>query len=386
VNPYHAAFAATPGFETRLAETVHANYTTIQLSTGGKLADRLQTDDAILQGLEPGQLYHFAGTRILAISFSNRTNPLSNEKHVIFDDDGHGTMTSSLVAQADPDAIIVMAQVQSQVCDTGTCVLDPNVAEGLHWLAQQPWVDVISVSFGTPGAPPDPSTIHPEVQTFLDSSRSAAASGKLVVILAGNYPNPTLTGYTVGPPWVIAAGGYEAANKGEAAPASKGVDVIANFSAEVADPKATDGTLWNAGTSFSAPAVAGTLSRALGLVRAAAYEHHDAWDYRLNASSKIPSHSSLAFRAALNASALDVTASQYDPTQTPENSSWHGRIDSPAVPIISPSQEGWGVVHPGIAGDISSRVLSGKIGVPDTKALNAMFQTQWQAAREAYWG
>src|SRR5581483_236767 len=267
INPYQEAFAASPAFEQRMAATVNASYTTLQLSTNGTLADRMKADAPVLQSLKPGQLYHFAGTRILAISFLNRSNSLSPEKHVILDDVGHGTETSSLVARADPDSLIVMAQVEAQICDDGRCPFDPSVAEALKWIAAQPWTDLISISMGVPGAPPDSPAAHPEMQTFLDASRAASSQGKLVVIAAGNLPNPTLTGYTAGPPWVIAVGGYEMANRGESATASKGVDVIANFTALVAAPNATNGTVWTGGTSFSTPTVAGTFSRALGIVR-----------------------------------------------------------------------------------------------------------------------
>jgi len=365
ILPYHAAFA---GNVTTLARLPGGAYTEVNLSTSGSLSDREAADDATWSSLKTGQLYHFAGTRLLAMSFLNASNPLSPGKRTLLDTTGHGTETASLAAQADPEAILVLLQIGGQVCAQPDCLIDPSIAEAVRWAAAQPWIDAISMSLAVPANAPDSSALHKEKEAFLEASREASRNGKLIFGAAGNEPEPTLAGYTNGPPWIVCVGGYEPANDGESAYTAKGVDVLGNFTAQAADYRTLNGTHWVSGTSYATPLVAGTVSRALGIVRAAG-------------GAATPK----ALRDALNLSAVALDATGYDPLANPQDDPTLGHVTSPALPVVSPTQEGWGWVHAGLAPQIAQRVLRADASVPPEKATIATAQAAWQAQRESYW-
>lgn len=360
INPYHEAFAAPAGgFALPEADAIPA-----RLSTAGEdWKSRVEADKGLWDGLESGTLYRFEGTRIMAISFGDRGGP------VILDPVGHGTHTSSIVARDAPHALLVMVQVDSRICvEDPSCLVRPSMVAGMAWAAEQPWIDVISVSMGVPGNAPDPAALHPNVAQYVAASRKAWESGKLVVNGAGNDPSVTLTDFFDGPAWVICVGGAQASNHGETTLAARGVDVVADFATRVADPESLNDTGESAGTSLSTPAVAAALAEAIRLgpgLPPLGVERRD------------------ALRAALNATAVPFSATQWTPT-APEPT-FNGVFSSTNPTLLGGVQGGWGYVDASLAPLIAQAASTN--GSHDAVATpRALWQTQWQAARVAYWG
>ena len=368
VNPYHGAFLSPPGGVSvaslpdalAAAETVH-------LSSKGSYEERRAADAGFWDGVGAERLYAFAGTRVLAMSMSvHPANPR------ILDVKEHGTGTAALVAREAPDAIVVVIQIDTTICDPGRladeCSILSKSAPAMVWAAEQPWIDVISLSLGFPANAPFHPAYNPGMQAFLEASRLAHDRGKLIVAGAGNTVAPPLAHYYGGPPWVIVAGGANPVTRGESADASKGVDVLANYTEYVPRQDSVDGHHWSGGTSYSAPIVAGTLARAIAALR--------------EQGNAAPAKD---LREALNATAIHFQPTEWDPTKPPTNDSRENLITY-TLPVVAPfAQMGWGYVHGGMAEEIARRVREQDLQPPAEKATTARYQAQWQGLREAYW-
>ena len=366
INPYHVAFRAAPGEGVeRIAAEVGAQV--VRLSMDGDFQMRLEADAAFWEGVEPGRLYAFEGTRVLAMSASQTPG-----RALILESFAHGTGVASLVTREDPDAFVVMIQADADGCsamepEPGCHMVD--AAEPMRWLAEQPWVDVISLSLSYAGNPPYRPEAEPTVAPFVEASRLANDNGKIVVVAAGNYLVPSLGSQFAGPPWVVAVGGAHASQRSEAMESSRVVDVVANYSAYAPRRASVDGYGWTLGTSFAAPLVAGTTARALSLLRA----------------QGAPAPTPAELRAALNATAAQFGPADFDPTQRPTNDTLYNAVTH-GVPVVVPfAQMGWGLVHGGMAQEIARRVAEGDLAPPAEKETTAQHQARWQALREAYW-
>lgn len=351
-----------PIFEAR-SVTLPVDTVPLKFTKTGTIKERFEADEDLWASLERGVLYSYEGTRLLGITF--REEPPSTGQTI--DNARHGSRTTYLVAREAPDAIIVSVQVSVITCEDRTeCALQPHVVEALEWVAAQPWIDVISVSMGLLGNPPDTHAADATAEEFVQASRAASESGKLLVIGAGNYAAPPLTAPQAGPPWVIAAGGVERNASGESVLASKGVDVVANFSEYT--PNLFNEFEWSIGTSLATPIVAGTLARAIDIVRA----HGGVAD-----PAKL--------RAALNASAIYFSAAAWDPTPPGRDPLPDDLLNSASLPVLVQPQMGWGYVDGSFAEEIARRVLEDDLTPPPEKQQAILFQAQWQRAREEYW-
>lgn len=219
-------------------------------------AEILNRDYTTSQGTdaELGKLYWVPGTRVVAaISFGEYNSlpalscPDRPGKRPIRDDcsfGGHGQVTSRRAAGEDPNILIVAVEVPS-----------PDV--GIQWAIQQPWIDVISLSWGTLANAP--------VGAAYLLTKTATEQGKVVVVAAGNGVTNTgivgdrsltFTSPYSGPSWVVSVGAVKECNYRDYSWHSVPVDVVA--------PSPDGG-----GTSFATPIVAGTVGRVIAHARAA---------------------------------------------------------------------------------------------------------------------
>lgn len=395
INPYRPEFIAS------VASSDVANHLAdltgpdgrppllVQLASEGTVEERATADEAFWKAVEPGRLYAFAGTRVMAVTVSDP------EVAYIYGSasPGHGTLTSSLVARESPDAIIVMAVAYGDYCfqrPEVDCYVDPRVASAMSWLSSQPAIDVISVSLAPMLNEPNAGPLHAESTKYRAASRAAAARGAVIVNGAGNYLAPPLTSYFGGPPWVISVGGLEPGPRGESVFASKLPDVVANFTERFAAATEND-TEWHSGTSFATPIVAGTLARALGEIRTAlGHEGGITEDGALAVGRTRDGRelrvTSETLRDALNASALTVAPTEWDPTNASAPFDPLLFWTRTSVPVVAPPvQTGWGYVHAGLASEIARRVLEEDTTPPEGKEATAAWMSAVQAAREAYW-
>lgn len=361
VDPYHAVFADGRDWSGRLPPGA----TPVHLAAEGSYEERLRADGPTWASLEPGRLYWFVGTRLLAVSVVDGAEP------PVLDAVEHGTATASVAARAAPDVLLLMVQVDARSCLLGgdpRCGIDPSVARGMEWAAAQPWIDVISTSIALPGNVHDPEALHPEARAYVEASRRAHEAGKLVLNAAGNTATPTLADYLSGPPWVVAVGGAEPHPHGRALTSSHGTDVVSDYTWQVADAGTLDGWSWAGGTSFAAPSVAGTLAAALGLLGE-------------------PATPDLAprLRQAMNLSARPFDAAGWDPTRPTANDTMRA-LFSQSVPVVAHGpQAGWGYVGPDAAAEIARRVAQGDAGMTEQQEEVARQQAAWQSLRERAW-
>lgn len=378
-NPYHVSVQGELE-DAALAEAVE--WKELALSTEGDYDQRVQADLRTWDSLERGQVYRFAGTRLAAVSFRTDTDRL------ILDQEAHGAKTLSMVARNAPDVLLLMVQVSASACLDApqSCSIDPTAAEGMRWAAEQPWIDVISVSIALPANQPDPGQVHPEAQAWLDASRLAHESGKLVLNAAGNTVAPGDLSYFNGPPWVICVGGAERTTSGASVVAGQLPDVVANFTAFVARPETVDELAMERGTSMATPVVAGTLAQAIHLARVAAGHRGGTTaggDLVLGPGAEPIRNADV--RAAMNASALIFAPTEWNPTASPTNDTVRD-VFAPTAPSLLPfGQMGWGYVDGSLSGAIAERLLARDLAPPAEKSATATFQAQRQAAREQAW-
>ena len=375
INPYHDQFQA-PGITLpKRFVDVHTGKPPIalRLAQEGTFDERWTSDERMWMSLEKGALYWFEGTRILAMSL-NEPSPDGR----INDGGSHGTEVASTLRTVSPEAWVVMIQAPNFPArnDTTFAAFD-KAAEGIQWLAEQPWIDILSLSLGIPGNPPAPVWDALEAAT-----RAAVQAGKVVVFPAGNEPSASIFQGTAGPPWVISAGGAEPSVQGEHATASKLVDVVADFT-RVAAGREPDEYNHAHGTSFSAPEVAGNIAQALLGLRKASNE----------TSAEPPGVLCVCndthlvvhdFREALNASAVYWNTTDWDPLNYTSTSTLDF-LFNPTAPILPTPwvQMGWGYV----GNDTWRTMVDFLQGHPPPAKPDAakQYMAAYQAAREAYW-
>lgn len=240
-------------------------------------------DDAVWRGVAPGRLHYVPGTSFVGVvhlpghpldrSATVDEGGLGDGRPVIDGNLWHGTGVASAVAGRKhgtcPRCLLVLVAADDQEA-------------GLAWAAKQPWIDVVSNSWGGPlGAPTRAAAGAPTRDATLSSevSRAAAASGKVVLFGSGNgalslgattrAPQHNVTYYSpyAGPPWVIAVG----AARVDGQPTSwhnVPVDVIAHGEQRpVAAARSTSAEDMFQGTSCSTPVTAGVIAEALRRAR-----------------------------------------------------------------------------------------------------------------------
>lgn len=358
-NPYLPVF-----YQNDPEEFVIPGSHEIQLSDTGTLEERLEADAGFWSNVEVGSLYRIDDSRLFIVTF----DPAA--RIPTFDSSAHGAYVTHLAAASAPHAVIVSVQVDISLETTSPTRFHASVATAMEWIADQEWIDVISVSLGIPPNFPDNEAGNAEMARWLQASERAASSGKLIVAASGNHVSPPLGHYTNGPPWVIAVGGVEHHAKGEAILSGRGVDVVANYSNEVPTSGNWDETRWVSGTSFAVPIVAGTLASAWDLVR------------------KTPAGDEadpLALREALNASAVYFAASEWTPVPPSRGDPLRDSIGYLSLPVAAQAQMGWGFVEPTLSSEIARRVIEGDTKIASGKEQAQAFQGAWQGAREEYW-
>lgn len=375
VNPYHEAFQEVGA---RLPpDLIDARNgkppIVLRLWQAGTWEERMAHDRDIWAGLQPGVLYWFEGTRILAISFEH-----GEEGDLLRDHANHGTGVVDGLHRIAPEAWMVMVQSSGNPIASGPAAFQ-EANESLRWLITQPWVDLVTTEYVATANPPGLW----ETMGFTDASRTIALSGRPFVNAAGNDPQPTVIGGTSGPPWVIAAGGVEPLTRGDVPEQSRLVDVVADSVGLLADYHSTTNYTYHAGTSFASPRVAATLAQALLKLREDANDTAGLRDGVLCAC-RGRDVTARDLREALNLSAVYWNTTDWDPTKVPTNDPL-GPLAYSSVPELPAPwlQMGWGYV-----GNMTWQSVVAHIAgaaQPDRPSLAVQYMAAQQALREAYW-
>ena len=364
INFYHSAFRSEFDWTSLLLQIPDA--TLFAPSATPDLDVAREEDLPFLRSVPRGSLVAFEGTRLMGVS-------MLGDASALLTGTSHGTSVAFAAANVSPHALVVVVQVQASLCDPGAaCLVSETLAEAMEWVADQAWIDIVSLSAGLPADLPDHPAAHDEMRRFLEASKRVHDAGKIIVNAAANEPTLTVTDYFGGPPWVLAVGGFQGAPKGDTARTSRGPDVVANYTQYVARSTGRDAYDWTEGTSFAAPVVAGTLAEAMWLVRS-----------QSGSTSEAPPRQ--AWRDALNATAVKFGPTDWSPTTEVANETYW-EVFAKSVPVVfAPAQMGWGFVEAGQAGEIARRVIENDLAIPPEKAGAAQFQAQRQAVREEYW-
>lgn len=229
VNPYHRAFAAAtyPRNADAVAGndvdfTAHpstyipgfpADAPSIGLTLNAATYNAARAaDEATWDAVEERKLYWIPGTKIIGAydgtgSFAGVGSAIEDVVPIL-DENGHGTATASLVAGH--------TQAYHALCRECLLVIVEGTG-GLEWALSQPWIDMVSNSWGTQ------ANVGVPTGGFLASSndpgRLAAEKGKTVLFASGNgaegaFTAPTITYSSnyVGPAWNVRVGGHTSCN------------------------------------------------------------------------------------------------------------------------------------------------------------------------------
>lgn len=224
--------------------------------------------------------YWFPGTKVIGgISFDYEEkvssavdqNPAEGYKYEPVYGTGHGLGTSSVstgnIFGTCPECLIVHITAG-----------DTTATErALAWAESQPWIDVVSNSYGLQtiptGAVRDGLYGGP-----VEQQKKASERGQTIVFSAGNgiengfaVPFSTLTSSVKGPDWVVTVGATAPTGTAQYTGSGKPVDVAGIGSGYPSAYNATtaSGGEKFSGTSNAAPTIAGTYARGLYLARRA---------------------------------------------------------------------------------------------------------------------
>ncbi|MBI2076908.1 MAG: PKD domain-containing protein [Euryarchaeota archaeon] len=211
INPYHEEFLA-PEFTAHPSSYI-TGYPEDAIELSLSLAEQsyseaVEADRDVWKSVKGNKLYWIPGTRVIgAVSVAQMETRILDDgvEDALGGRFGHGTAVASDAAGATigacPQCLLVVVE------GLGTAPL--------QWALNQPWIDVVSNSWGscTLTCTPDSGFFHPLVTGPVANTRAAVEAGKEVFFAAGNgfvgaFDAPTLTywnAYT-GPDWIVTVG------------------------------------------------------------------------------------------------------------------------------------------------------------------------------------
>jgi subtilisin family serine protease len=292
VDPYHVDFAAPA--RTTSPRGYLAGYpagaTALRLHLHeSSFAAARERDAPTWRGLRPNHLYWVPGTKIVGVIHipAHGVGDRLNDQHVrvstdssasypVLDGSDHGTAAASVAVGNRHGSCAACLLVVIAADDT---------SDAVRWAAHQPWIDVLSNSYGGPLGVPIGGRVRGTATTGdIDAAtREAAAAGEVVVFASGNgvsgtgpytgsSPDGGSTLYSpyAGPPWVLAIGAADPATGQPESWHDVPVDAISyGVSWPAAQPATLDGEAAFEGTSCAAPIAAGVVAATLGRVRSA---------------------------------------------------------------------------------------------------------------------
>lgn len=354
-TPYHDAFQRESLSDEALARYVNDGVPPrrIQLTQTGTFEERFEADKEIWEGIAPGELVYFEGTALLGVSFSGGIP--------VLDDPGsaHGTGTTGSVLSGNPNATVVLVE--------GTN------SDSERWAASQPWIDIVSMSYGPTGSIP----VAGSAVFGLDTAKQTHTmwgAGMIPVGASDNSPSLAPNDETAGPPWVIGVAGDHPEADARCREHVSGTfpDVTADFTQDLPKSNSIDGVnAGYSGTSFSTPMTAGVLSAALQGVREAWGHEEGIQDGALAIGPDGQTLTnedlrSVLFRAAYYFDFGDCPVSPG--TELPVN---------PLAPWL---QMGYGHVGPEIVASMVAHIL-GEEQLPSPSAEAEAFQSAWMEYR-----
>lgn len=388
INPYHEDFV-NPAFTAHPSTYLRgypASAPALNLTFGADYAtSRGEDDGPVWSKVQAKRLYWIPGTKIVgAIGMDDEPGALvagasGFPDRRILDDQGHGTATAS-----------VAAGYRHGACEACLLVIIEGSEDGVRWAAAQPWIDVISNSYGPVASLPFGNS---DAVSLL-----AYRAGKSVLYSAGNGMtgvgptpdrNPTLTRPGSGPSWVITVGAASPRNEQASSWHGVPVDVVSYGSAyPAAAPFATTGTQLFGGTSCATPLVAGFEGALLLAARRALGDADEGPRPGAVAAvhdgvSALPASGPLADGALTRDELETVLLRTAIPTAFDPTAPLEDPATTPATPAAY-AFEGYGIVNrASLARGVA--VLAGEAPLPDRGDVDRWILLT-DALRDAIWG
>lgn len=285
VNPWHPCWRRGGYEHPRDAIAGYpADSAPISLSFRSTHDESVAASQGALQGLQPRQLYHVPQTRLSTFAVGDPSTRF-------VDDEPHGAFASTQIACrefgfASRAHLVILDRYE----------WTPDYLPLAQWVAEQAWIDIVHVNaqdvplLDSPALRPFQG---PQIDTVTigEGTRAMVASGKLVVIAAGNgvggagtsYP-AELSRYAV--PGVLIAGAVD--NSGYTEWSNYDPHVVMDGVATDAGDSDSGGNVRFSGTSASSPRVAGYAAELLGRLREAGLQPSAAELHRLIRASADP--------------------------------------------------------------------------------------------------
>lgn len=361
INPYHEVFrAAALGTADLPARIVEAETglppASVPIAVGEDYLSSVAADAALWAVVPSQTLVHFSGTNVLGYQLGETALP----SLPVLDRAGHGTGVAHTVVRENPDALVVL-------------ITGDDYDAGVRWAAAQPWIDLISLSWGPPVNAAGATFDKLGFFATPEATREAWLAGKVIFTASGNDPTPTFSDTTSGPIWAHAVAGAESEAHGRAPISGNLVDTIANFTQELANYDSLDEVHWTAGTSFATPTTAGVASRILHEVRAKSGHVGGITEGALVKTETVTVTNG-DLRHALNATAMWWSTTDY------------GGPTNEALPILPApwATMGWGVVDGTIVAPAAAALL-GEGEWPEKPAEAKAFMDANARLRESWW-
>ncbi len=365
VNPYHEAFHAQDLATGNLPARVQDVQTgqgpvSVPVAPHDGYMDSLRTDAGVWTQVPSRTLVHFEGTNVLGYHLDETRLP----NLPVLDRAGHGTMVSHAVTNQNPDVLVVMV--------TGS-----DYDEGVAWAASQPWIDLISLSWGPVVNAAGVAEPYAFGFRTAEVTLDAWSRGQVVFTATGNDPTPAFTDTTSGPPWVHAVSGSNGDTHGRNLMSGNLVDTVANWTQTLATYDTLDGERTASGTSFATPLTAGVASRILHEVRAEAGHEGGITPGGLLVDAGSVQVTNGDLRQALNTTAVYWSTTDYDGPGEP----WPTVPATPGAPWVS---MGWGHVD----GRVVTSAVAGLLGeepLPEKPAEAVAYMEANEDVRAGYW-
>ncbi len=316
------------------------------------LGTALTEDLDVWKNVTVGQWYWIPGTSIVAASCSDDGAPcllqcsigeIEADRDPNCSSGEHGTHTSSTILMENPDALIAFRETAGRI----SAFEDRGIP-----------VDLYSVSYGSLLPAPLPAhTACPGQQQAL-----------LYVTSAGNTPYSTFNSCRKGDPGKISAGGAYAEDRTEEGDATKNPEVVSYYCRPTADDDTIDRYETACGTSFSAPTVAGALSKTILEVR-----QHTGYTGNIDGQMLDPAYGEDGLTVGDLREAMNRTAT-YDPTPRYDNTDTTGSV--PLNPIAPWVQWGWGFYDADNAEKATDHLLGEEPADPRPLPVRAWMEAQ----------
>lgn len=395
INPYHADFAAET-YPDQLLRDVTQDFTAPPSTyLPGYPQDARELPVTLGKGYRPSEdeplwtgghatiplntLHWIPGTKVIGAMDGSDRSFVNSARDVtpLLDDDGHGTAAASVA-------------VGNLYGSCSRCLLVFVESAGPHgWVYDQPWIDLVSHSFGSlanVGAPGLQAPLQP---------RAAAERGQVALVAAGNgvengfvTPEQTYLSPFTGPPWVVRVGAVERSTRKPILGTGKPVDVSSYGAGAIPAAHAFDDqdAYGFGGTSAATPITAGVAGRALGAARTAAGDTGTSTRQPgVLAAGAATATGPLSDGSLTRGELVDVVThtAQHDGTQyaldplapTPLTSP-----DNPAQYLV----EGYGIADEASAVRAEA-VVRGELALPERPDEERFFRAD-QALRRALWG